>query len=274
MLVIRKPWQQPYEGSFHVIARHEKAFKVDRYGRVEIVSIDRLKSAHVDDSALSDTLTFNARSIKPSGILKSSSDPTLDTSKTSFSRPGQQHALSALFTDEATVSRPDQQTTPSLTSDEIAGSRNTNETTVSRSGRRHTPSTISVWFRRLQSTLAKAGLITHALVNALSRYIGLNVWHTLGLELGRCSHFWSFGSTWFRPKSATFLDRIPYERHPQILDTNHSGSMPTQAPSTAQHSWYRSPKMTFVGNSMINDRFPVCQSVRPTIARQPISPTI
>ncbi|VDO55313.1 unnamed protein product [Schistosoma margrebowiei] len=74
---VRKPWQQPYEGSFHVIAHHEKTFKVDRYGRVEIVS--------------------------------------------------NQH-------------------TPCLRP--------------------------SVWFRRLQSTLAKAGLATHALVNALSRYIG------------------------------------------------------------------------------------------------------
>ncbi|VDO77347.1 unnamed protein product [Schistosoma margrebowiei] len=119
---VRKPWQQPYEGSFHLIARHEKTFKVDQYGRVEIVSIDRLKPAHVDDSALSDTLRFNARPIKPSGILKPSSDPTLDISKTSFSRPGQQHASSALSTDETTVSRPDQQTTPPLTSDEIAGS--------------------------------------------------------------------------------------------------------------------------------------------------------
>ncbi|KAH9580865.1 hypothetical protein MS3_00009364 [Schistosoma haematobium] len=136
---VRKPWQQPYEGPFHVIARHEKTFKVDRYGRVEIVSIDRLKPAHVDDSALSDTLRFNARPIKPSGILKSSSGPTLDISETSFSRPGQQHASSAPSTDETTVSRPDQQTTPPLTSDEIAGSRDTNETTVSRSGRR-------VWF--------------------------------------------------------------------------------------------------------------------------------
>ncbi|CAH8580099.1 unnamed protein product [Schistosoma intercalatum] len=133
---VRKPWQQPYEGPFHVIARHEKTFKVDRYGRVEIVSIDRLKPAHVDDSALYDTLIFNARPIKPSGILKSSSGPTLDASETSFSRPGQQHASSAPSTDETTVSRPDQQTTPPLTSDEIAGSRNTNETAISRSGRR------------------------------------------------------------------------------------------------------------------------------------------
>ncbi|CAH8615982.1 unnamed protein product [Schistosoma mattheei] len=51
-------------------------------------------------------------------------------------------------------------------------------------------------------------------------------------------------------------------------------SMPTQATNTAHRSWYRSPKTTFVGNSTINDRFPVRQFFRPTIARQPISPTI
>ncbi|VDP29071.1 unnamed protein product [Schistosoma margrebowiei] len=237
---VRKPLQQPYEGPFRMIARHEKTFKVDRHGRVEFVSIDRLKPAHVDDSAPSNNLRFNARPIKPSGMVKSFSDPTLDTPETSFSRLSQQHASSAPSRDE---------TTP-------------------------TPSTISVWFRRLQSTLAKAGLATHALVNVLSRYIGLNVWHTLGLELGRCGRFWFFGSTWFRPTSAAFLVRIPYERHPQILDTNHSCSMSTQATSTAHRSWYRSPKITFVGDSTINDRFPVFQSVRPTNARQPISPTI
>ncbi|VDO87535.1 unnamed protein product [Schistosoma margrebowiei] len=243
-----------------------KTLKVDRHGRVEIVSIDRLKPAHYDDN-----LRFNARPIKPtSGILKPSSGPILDTPETSFSRPSQQHASSAPSTDETTVSCPNQQTTQPLISDKIAGSRNANETTVSRSARRP----ISVWFRRLQSTLAKAGLITHALVNALSRYIGLNVWHTLGLELGRCGRFWSFGSTWFCPTSAAFLVRIPYERHLQILDTNHSYGMPTQVTNTANRSWYRSPKMTFVGNSTINDRFPVRQFIRPTIARQPISPAI
>ncbi|CAI2733638.1 unnamed protein product [Schistosoma spindalis] len=134
---VRKPLRQPYEGPFHVISRHEKTFKVDRHGRVEIVSIDRLKPAHVDDSALPDNLRLNARPIEPtSGISTSTSDPTLDTSETSFSRPGQQHASSAPSTDETSVSRPDRQTTPPLTSDEIAGSRSTNETTVSRSGRR------------------------------------------------------------------------------------------------------------------------------------------
>ncbi|VDO89401.1 unnamed protein product [Schistosoma margrebowiei] len=79
----------------------------------------------------------NARSIKPtSGIITSTSDATLDTSQTSFSCPGQQRVSSAPSTDETSVSRPDQQTTPLLTSDEIAGSRSTNETTISRSGLR------------------------------------------------------------------------------------------------------------------------------------------
>ncbi|VDP09854.1 unnamed protein product [Schistosoma margrebowiei] len=307
---VREPWQQPYEGSFHVIARHEKTFKVDRYGRVVIVSVDRLKSAHVHDSALSDNFRFNARPIKPSGILKSFSDPTLDTSKTSFSRSGQQHASSALSTDETTVSRPDQQTTPPLTSDEIAGSRDTNEITVSRSGCPYasansrtvnnrygvglflyythatlfpfliflfpepTPSTISVRFHRLQSTLAKVGLITHALVNALSRYIGFEglayawsrSWSLRSLLVHRLNVVSSYVCSVSGPDS--------YERNLQILDTNHSCGMPIQATNTAHRSWYRSPETTFVGNSTINDRFPVRQFIRPTIARQPISPTI
>ncbi|VDP22749.1 unnamed protein product [Schistosoma margrebowiei] len=80
---VRKPLKQPDEEPFHVIARHEKTFKVDRHGRVEIVSIDCLKPAYVDDSALSHSLRFNAGPIKPtSEILKSSSDPTLDISET------------------------------------------------------------------------------------------------------------------------------------------------------------------------------------------------
>ncbi|VDP42676.1 unnamed protein product [Schistosoma margrebowiei] len=96
---VRKHLEQPYEVPFKLICCHEKTFKVDQHGRVEIVSIDRLKPAHVDDSALSDRLRFNARPIKPtSGILKPSSGPTLDTPGTSFSCPSQQHASSVSST--------------------------------------------------------------------------------------------------------------------------------------------------------------------------------
>ncbi|VDO90454.1 unnamed protein product [Schistosoma mattheei] len=105
--LVRKPLQQPYEGPFHVIARHEKTFKTE----------------HVDDSVLLDNLRPNFRPTKlGSGITTPTSDPTLDTSETSFSRHGQQHVSSAPCTDEASVSRLDQQNTPPLTSDEIAGS--------------------------------------------------------------------------------------------------------------------------------------------------------
>ncbi|VDO48875.1 unnamed protein product [Schistosoma margrebowiei] len=134
---VRKPLQQSYERFFHVLAHHEKTFKVDRYSRIKIVITDHLKAAHVDDNAQTDNLRLNAGPIKPtSGIFKPSSGPTLETPETSFSRPGQQHATSARSTDETTVSRPDQQTTPPLTSNEIVSSRNTNETTVLRFGRR------------------------------------------------------------------------------------------------------------------------------------------
>ncbi|KAH9579181.1 hypothetical protein MS3_00009426 [Schistosoma haematobium] len=137
-----------------------------------------------------------------------------------------------------------------------------------------TPSTISVWFRRLQSTLAKAGLITHALVNVLSRYIGFEC---LAYAWSRTWSLRSLLVFWLNVVSSyvcSVSGPDPYERHLQILDTNHSGSMPTQATNTAHRSWYCSPKTTFVGNSTINDRFPVRQFFRPTIARQPISPTI
>ncbi|VDP35365.1 unnamed protein product [Schistosoma mattheei] len=88
-------------------------------------------------SALPDKLRLNTRPIKPtSGIPTFTADHTLHTSETSFTHPSQQHVSSASSTEETSVSRPYQQTTPPLTSDEIAGSRITNETTVSSSGRR------------------------------------------------------------------------------------------------------------------------------------------
>ncbi|VDP32009.1 unnamed protein product [Schistosoma mattheei] len=53
-----------------------------------------------------------------------------------------------------------------------------------------------VWYRRLQSTLEKAGLATHTLVNALSRCSGSKyVWHIFGLALGCYGRFWFLGST-------------------------------------------------------------------------------
>ncbi|VDO70741.1 unnamed protein product [Schistosoma margrebowiei] len=113
---------------------------VDRHGRAEIVSIDRLKPAHIDGSVLPDKLRPNARPIKPTSRIPSfASDPTTDKSETSFACPSQQSVSSSPSADEISVSSPDQQTTSPLTSDEITGSRSTNETTVSCFGRRVRP---------------------------------------------------------------------------------------------------------------------------------------
>ena len=45
---VRRALQPAYEGPFRVIARKDKIFKIDRNGRFETVSIDRLKPAYVD----------------------------------------------------------------------------------------------------------------------------------------------------------------------------------------------------------------------------------
>lgn len=69
-----------------------------------------------------------------------------------------------------------------------------------------TPPNIPVWYRRLQSSLAKAGLITHALANYPVDILVSNVWHIFSLELRRYGHFWFLGSTWSHPMSAAFSD--------------------------------------------------------------------
>ncbi|VDO83049.1 unnamed protein product [Schistosoma curassoni] len=81
-----------------------------------------------------------------------------------------------------------------------------------------------IWYRQLQSILAKAGLATHTHFNARSRCSGSEyIWHIFGLTLGCYGRFWFLGSTWFRPTSAAFSGPHHFERNPQIMDTNHSG---------------------------------------------------
>ena len=114
---VRKPLQQPYEGPFRVISRHDKTFKVERHGRVEVISVDRLKPAHVDDSALPNANSTPSTSEIPS----SSSDLTLGTPETQLSLPDQQ-ATQPMISDEDVVS--------------CSQPRARNETVVSRSGRK------------------------------------------------------------------------------------------------------------------------------------------
>ena len=47
----RPPLCRPYEGPFKVLEPGEKYFKVMRHGKTEIISVDRLKSAHLDITA-------------------------------------------------------------------------------------------------------------------------------------------------------------------------------------------------------------------------------
>ena len=44
----RTPLERPYEGPFRVLERKEKTFKIERGTKTELVSIDRLKPAHLD----------------------------------------------------------------------------------------------------------------------------------------------------------------------------------------------------------------------------------
>ena len=44
----RTPFQRPYEGPYKVLQPGPKTFKIDRGGRPETITVDRLKPAHMD----------------------------------------------------------------------------------------------------------------------------------------------------------------------------------------------------------------------------------
>ena len=58
---VRKPLQAPYDGPYPIVDRTGKHFTVDRNGRKDTVSIDRLKPAHLD----CDTVTSPSESPDP-----------------------------------------------------------------------------------------------------------------------------------------------------------------------------------------------------------------
>nr|CAH8855251.1 unnamed protein product [Trichobilharzia regenti] len=73
---IRKGLQPPYEGPFQVIKRSDKHFTVNKNGRRETVSIDRIKPAYTDNdfestsaAAQSNNQTSDSTPPAPSLIL-------------------------------------------------------------------------------------------------------------------------------------------------------------------------------------------------------------
>nr|VZI00650.1 unnamed protein product [Spirometra erinaceieuropaei] len=52
---VRLPLQQPYDGQFRVLSRKDKHFTIDRGGRTDVVSIDRLKAAYTEPLPTSQT---------------------------------------------------------------------------------------------------------------------------------------------------------------------------------------------------------------------------
>ena len=49
---VRRPLEPPYDGPYPVLSRSDKTFKISMNGRHETVSIDRLKSASVEEPFL------------------------------------------------------------------------------------------------------------------------------------------------------------------------------------------------------------------------------
>ncbi|BHF66082.1 hypothetical protein SprV_0200909600 [Sparganum proliferum] len=52
---VRRPLRQPYDGPFRVLSRTDKHFTIDRGGRTDVVSVDRLKAAHTEPLSTSPT---------------------------------------------------------------------------------------------------------------------------------------------------------------------------------------------------------------------------
>ena len=57
----RSPLERPYEGPFRVITSFPKVFTIERGGKLETISIDRLKPAHLDFDMPVPTSTPRAR---------------------------------------------------------------------------------------------------------------------------------------------------------------------------------------------------------------------
>ena len=53
---VRKPLQPPYSGPYKVVQRDVKTFTIEVNGQPKVVSLDRVKSAHVEDTSMIETI--------------------------------------------------------------------------------------------------------------------------------------------------------------------------------------------------------------------------
>lgn len=77
---VHRPLQPPYDGPFRVLRRGEKQFTIDVRGHHKVVSLDRLKPAHIEDA---DTVSH-----APSSVTPPSKTPLVQTRQVTRTRSG------------------------------------------------------------------------------------------------------------------------------------------------------------------------------------------
>ena len=81
---VRRPLRAPYTGPFRVVRRSDKTFVIDRRGKNETISIDRLKPAFIDDAS-SDANPTVSTSPSPSESTSSTEETATVPSKSTRS---------------------------------------------------------------------------------------------------------------------------------------------------------------------------------------------
>ena len=85
------PLQPPYDGPYKVIQRSDKTFTIEQHGQEKVVSLDRLKPAHVENPSLEDTTPVNDSNWLDSPLI------TSPTPATRITRSGRRVHLPARF---------------------------------------------------------------------------------------------------------------------------------------------------------------------------------
>ena len=56
---VQKPLQPPYSGPYKVVQKDDKTFTIEVNGQPKIVSLDRLKPAHIEDTSVIKTIPLD-----------------------------------------------------------------------------------------------------------------------------------------------------------------------------------------------------------------------